>query len=455
MNRTLNRRTVLRAAGAVVALPFLEIMRPSPILARSISLGPKPALPHRVAFFYSPNGMHMPGWLPATTGRDFDLPETLAPLAGFRSQLNVLSGLTLDGARDHGDGPGDHARAVASFLTGAHPFKTDGAGIRNGVSIDQLLVEKTLAGESRLPSLEVGMEASAPAGQCDSGYSCVYTSNISWRTETTPVAKEINPAALFDRIFGGEEEQENRTAAERRRKYRKSILDAVRAQAGALQQQLGSDDRRKLDEYLYSVRDVEKRLAGSEKLDRPELDASNFSRPAGVPRAYAEHMNLLFDVMALAWQTDSTRVLTFMLGNAGSNRSYRDIGITEGHHDLSHHGNSEEKQQKIKQINLYHMQLFAGFLKRLADVEESDGTLLDNSFIVYGSGIADGNQHSHHGLPLITVGSGGGLYETGQHHSFRREMPLTNLYQTILQQVGVGGVNVGDSNGVLDELTRT
>ncbi len=452
MTRSISRRTVLKAAGAVVALPFLEIMRPSRVMAQTATATERSAALHRIAFFYSPNGMHMPAWLPTTVGSDFDLPETLAPLAEFRDKLNVLTGLTLDGARAHGDGPGDHARAVASYLTGAHPRKTDGAGIKNGVSIDQLLVQKTTAGKSRLPSLEIGMEGSAPAGRCDSGYSCVYTSNISWRTESTPVAKEINPAALFDRLFGSQDEREDSVAAERRRLYRKSILDAVRAQAGTLHQNLGSDDRRKLDEYLYSVRDVEKRLASSEKLDQPEIDASDYPRPEGVPREYAEHMNLLFDVMTLAWQTDSTRVMTFMLGNAGSNRSYRDIGIKEGHHDLSHHGNSEEKQNKIKQINLHHTELFAGFIKRLAAVPDGNGSLLDSSLIVFGSGIADGNQHAHDGLPILTVDSGGGLYKTGQHLRFDAETPLTNLYQTIMQQAGMPDTRIGDSNGVFREL---
>jgi hypothetical protein len=226
----------------------------------------------------------------------------------------------------------------------------------------------------------------------------------------------------------------------------------VREQANGLSSQLGSDDRRKLDEYLHSVRDVERRLAGSEKLDRPEIDESDYPRPAGVPREYAEHMNLLLDVMTLAWRTDSTRIMTFMYGNAGSNRSYRDIGVKDGHHDLSHHGNSEEKQAEISKINRYHMELFASFVRRLHETAEGEGTLLDNCLLVYGSGIADGNRHAHDGLPIITVGNGGGLYRTGEYFRFADETPLTNLYQTILQQSGVAGTGIGDSNGVLREL---
>ncbi len=450
MNRTLSRRTVLRAAGTVVALPLLDIMRPRQALAGP-TIGPT-GRPLRTAFFYVPNGMHMPDWLPQQQGAEFELPSTLQPLAAFRKKLNVLSGLTLDGARAHGDGPGDHARSVAAFLTGAHPAKTDGAGIRNGVSIDQLLAQKSPAAEARLPSLEVGMEGSAPAGRCDSGYSCVYTSNMSWRTETTPVAKEVNPAALFDRIFGSRDQRQNRQMAARRRQYRRSILDSVRGQAQTLTEQLGSDDRRKLDEYLYAVRDIERRLEGSDKLPPAEPDAGEFTRPAGVPRAWDEHLNLLLDVMTLAWQTDATRIMTFMFGNAGSNRSYRDIGVTQGHHDLSHHGNSTEKQQQISKINRYHVQLFASFVQRLHDTPDGDGTLLDSCLLVYGSGIADGNRHAHDGLPIITAGSGGGRFQTGQHFHFADETPLTNLYQTILEQSGVTNTPIGDSTGILRKL---
>ncbi len=450
MSQTISRRTVLRAAGTVVALPFLEGMRATPPLAGQTK--PAVTMPHRTAFFYVPNGMHMPDWLPEKTGESFALPATLQPLAEFRGQLNVLSGLTLDGARAHGDGPGDHARSVASFLTGAHPRKTDGAGIQNGISIDQLLAKATSAATARLPSLEIGMEGSAPAGRCDSGYSCVYTSNMSWRTATSPVAKEINPAALFDRIFGSRDDRQNREMAARRRRHRRSILDLVGDQARDLNRRLGTDDRRKLDEYLYAIREIERRLDGSDKLGNDEPDTSNFPRPAGVPRAWKDHLNLLLDVMTLAWQTDSTRIMTFMFGNAGSNRSYREIGVSQGHHDLSHHGNSSEKQREIGKINLYHMQLFASFVKRLQETPDGDGSLLDTSLLVYGSGIADGNRHAHDELPIITVGNGGGRYRTGRHIQFADETPLTNLYQTILEQSGAKNTRIGDSSGTLGEL---
>ncbi len=453
MPKKLDRRTVLRGMGTVLALPMLEIMGPQKVAAATTGLATS-KLPQRTAFFYVPNGMHMPDWTPGEIGKGFSLPATMQPLSKYRDRLNVLSGLALDGARAHGDGPGDHARSVASFLTGAHPKKTDGAGIYNGQSIDQKMAE-ALGERTRLASLEVGMESSAPAGRCDSGYSCVYTSNISWRTATSPVAKEIDPAALFDRLFGSSDERESKIASEKRRRYRKSILDMVQSDAKKIQQALGSDDQRKLDEYLYSVRDIEKRIASSEKLDQPEIDVPDYPRPEGVPRSFEQHMKILFDVMVLAWQSDSTRIMSFMYANAGSNRSYRNIEVKDGHHNLSHHGNSDEKQAQISKINLYHMNLFTYFLDKLHSTAEGQGTLLDNCTIVYGSGIADGNRHAHHGLPILTIGDNGGQFKTGEHFQFDKETPLTNLYLTMLQSADQQAETFGDSNGILQELQKS
>jgi hypothetical protein len=296
------------------------------------------------------------------------------------------------------------------------------------------------------------MESSATSGNCDSGYSCVYSSNISWRTATTPVAKDFDPASLFDRLFGSSDELESKQASAQRRKNRKSVLDYVRDEARVLQQHLGSADRNKLDEYLYSIREVESRLLGTDKLDRAEDDIPDYPRPAGVPREYSEHMKLLADVMALAFQTDSTRTMSFMFANEGSNRSYREIGIKHGHHEISHHGNNDEKQQQISQINKFHMELFRYFVEKLNSVSEGESTLLDNTLIVYGSGIADGNRHDHGGLPIMTLGSGGGRFVTGQHLEFEKETPLTNLYMSILDQAGSKAESIGDSTGKLDRL---
>jgi hypothetical protein len=452
MKHKIDRRTMLRGLGTAVALPFLEAMLPQRVMAGAVATTGR-LFPQRTAFFYVPNGMHMPDWTPRATGRDFELASTLQPLHAFRDRLNVLSGLTLDGARAHGDGPGDHARSVAAYLTGAHPRKTAGAGIFNGPSVDQILASH-VGRDTRLASLEIGMEGSSPAGRCDSGYSCVYTSNISWRTATTPVTKEIDPAALFDRLFGSRHERESAEASALRRTYRKSVLDFVQHDARKLHRALGTDDQRKLDEYLYSVRDVEKRIEGADKLEQTEAEVPDYPRPEGVPNDYAEHMQLLFDVMALALQTDSTRVMTFMYANAGSNRSYRAIGVKEGHHDLSHHGNNQEKQTSISQINRYHMQLFAGFLERLQAIPEGQGSLLDHCTIVYGSGIADGNRHAHDALPILTIGDNGGKFQVGRHIRFPGETPLTNLYLTMLRNAGAPIGSIGDSNGILSQLVR-
>ncbi len=453
-NLNINRRTVLRGFGAVVALPWLEAMT-TRSLSRSANSQPSASTeaPQRTAFFYVPNGMHMPDWKPLKKQDGIQLSKILRPLNKHRDKINIYGGLTLNGARALGDGPGDHARSVAAFLTGAHPKKTGGAGIYNGPSVDQVLAQQ-VGDRTRLPSLEVGMERSAKAGKCDSGYSCVYSSNISWRTPTAPVAKEINPAALFDRLFGSTDERESNQAAENRKLYRRSILDLVKQQAKSLHRQLGAADRQKLDEYLYAIRDVERRLQSSNKLEEKEIDVPDYPRPEGVPREYEDHIKLLFDVMVLAFQTDSTRVCTFMYANAGSNRSYRNIGIRHGHHDLSHHGNDKEKQKQISRINQFHARLFSYYLDKLASIREGDRSLLENCMIMYGSGIADGNRHAHHALPIITVGSGGGRYVTGQYFRFPKETPLTNLYLTMLQGAGADVVSFGDSNGTLDQILK-
>jgi hypothetical protein len=448
-HRTISRRTVLRGIGAAVALPVLEAMSPNrfafglPSLATSAQ-----ATPVRLMFVYLPNGQHMPDWTPEAVGSDFELPPILKNLEKFKGQMNVLSGLALDGARAHGDGPGDHARAVAAFLTGAHPRKTDGSDIFNGVSIDQLAASR-IGHLTRLPSLELGTEASAPAGRCDSGYSCAYTSNMSWRTETSPVAKEIDPAFVFDRLFKGSEMALTPEERERRDRRRKSVLDFVAEDAKSLHQALGANDKRKLDEYLHGIREIEQRLAKSEKLRHEDAELPDLYRPEGVPRDYGEHLKLLMDMVVLAFQTDSTRVVTLMFGNAGSNRSYKQIGVADGHHDVSHHGNSAEKQAKISLINQYHSQLFAYFLERLNSIQEPTGSLLDNSMIVYGSGIGDGNRHNHDDLPILLAGRGGGSIEAGRHLRFARNTPLTNLYLTMLNKVGVAETKFSDSTSPL------
>ena len=441
--------------GAAMALPWLEAMSTAaPLIttagssiARSAAVGP----PVRMAFLYVPNGMHMPDWTPkGNSETNFKLPSILQPVSEFQNQMNVFSGLTLDGAFSHGDGGGDHARSVASFLTGAHPKKTNGNDIRNGQSVDQVAAQR-VGHLTRLKSLELGTEDSAQAGQCDSGYSCLYTSNISWRTDRSPLSKEVNPAAVFDRLFGGETGAvRDPRSFERKERDRKSILDHVQQEAKILNHQLGVQDRRKLDEYMYAVRDIERRIAASEKLGEAEQDVVDAPRPVGVPVDYGQHVKLLFDMMALAFQTDSTRVISMMYSNAGSNRPYKNLSIRDGHHNISHHGGSLKKQQKISKINHYHVTLLHHLLTKLSKIEEGDRSLLDNCMILYGSGISDGNRHNHKDLPICMFGGGGGTVKTGRHLRLRSGTPLTNLYRSMLDRVGAPVEKFSDSNGLVD-----
>ena len=446
---------MLRGMGVAVALPWLEAMTPAaPLIANVARAGEAPtATPVRMAFMYVPNGMHMPHWKPSGPDpKNFKLKPILKPVEQFRDKMNIISGLSLSGAEAHGDGGGDHARSVASFLTGAHPKKTHGSNIRNGISVDQVAAER-IGHLTRLKSLEIGTEESSTGGQCDTGYSCLYTSNISWRTERSPLSKEVNPAAIFERLFGSDHHNNSdKRSLKTKEKNRKSILDFVNQEAKLLHHDLGVTDRRKLDEYLYAVRDIERRLGSTEKLDQRETDFSSFQRPIGVPRQYDAHVKLLLDMMVLAFQSDSTRVASFMFANAASNRAYTNLSIKDGHHNISHHGNARAKQQKISEINTFHMTLMNHFLKRLDSIPEGDGTLLDNSMVLYGSGIADGNTHSHKNLPIAMFGSGGGAIETGRHIQLRSGTPLTNLYCSMLNRVGAPVKKFSDSNGTVKEI---
>jgi len=443
------RRTVLRGLGAAVALPWLDAMSPRATLAAGIAAAAK--APLRMAFLYVPNGMHMPAWKPEKEGPLAQLPPTLAPLERHKSSLLVLSGLTLNGGRPLGDGPGDHARAAASFLTAAHPHKTDGKDIRNGISVDQVAAEKT-GRATRLRSIEVGCEPSAQAGNCDSGYSCAYSSNTSWRTPTAPLAKETNPRAVFERLFGSRASEDDRKGAVRRQQSKKSILDFVTSEARDLQAALGEADRRKIDEYLYAVREVERRIGLAEQLAPGEAHTLGFERPGGIPAEYEDHVTLMLDMMVLAFQSDATRIATFMYTNEGSNRSYPGIGVRNGHHELSHHGGDKGKQAGISKINRHHVTLFRHLLDRMASIREADGTILDHTMVVYGSGISDGDRHNHDDLPILLAGKGGGAVRPGRHVRYPNETPLANLYLAILDAAGADVKSFGDSTGRLSGL---
>jgi hypothetical protein len=429
--------------GVSVALPLLEAMTPAHSQAAGV------AGPTRAAFVYVPNGVHMPAWTPTTTGAGFDLPPILAPLEPVRDDVLVLSGLTLDRARAHGDGGGDHARAMAAFLTGTHPRKTNGAGLRAGVSVDQVAAAR-IGRATRFASLEIGCEGSKGDGACDHGYSCAYQTNLSWRGESTPAAKETDPRLVFERLFGGPDPAETDAARGRRERDRKSVLDFVAEDATRVRGTLGAADTRKLDEYMTGVREVERRIA----LAQPavEVGQKRFVKPVGIPADFREHARLLCDLLVLAFRADLTRVATFVLANDGSNRSYPGIGVPEGHHDVSHHGGERAKQEKVRAINTFHVEQLAYLLGGLKAVADGGVTLLDRCLVLYGSGISDGHTHDHDDLPILLAGRANGAVKTGRHVRYPRETPLTNLHLSMLDRLGTPVDAFGDSTGRLGGL---
>jgi len=444
------RRSFLKGLGTAVALPMLDVMSPIASFAESTSSPVSlKGIPKRMAFIYVPNGANMEHWTPKAVGSDYELPSTLEPLKAHQQDLLVLSGLTHDKGRPNGDGAGDHARASASFLTGAQPRKTAGADIKVGISVDQMAAQK-VGERTRFASIELGTDKARLAGNCDSGYSCAYSFNISWKAEATPLPPETDPRQVFDRLFGNGKTGEEAEASAKRDRYHKSILDFAMDDAKRLKSNLGYTDRRKLDEYLSAVREMEQRIQRANEFNGPLPD---YARPSGVPKSYEEHLRLMFDLMALAFQTDSTRISTYILAHDGSNRPYPFIGVSDGHHDLSHHGGKEEKKQKIAKINRFHVTQFGYFLEKLKSIQEGEGTLLDNCMIVYGSGLGDGNQHNHDNLPVLLAGRGGGAIATGRHVRFSNETPMTNLYLSMLDRVGAPAERIGDSTGKLAQLS--
>lgn len=432
----ISRRTVLRGATAAMGLPLLEAMLPS---HSAFAAMPKVQRPIRMAWIFFPNGTNAEQWEPKVEGSQWQLAPSLEPLAEVKSDITLLRGLAQVNARSLGDGPGDHARSAAAFLTGAHPVKTSGAKMRAGRSVDQYAAD-VHGKDTRLASIELGTESGRAAGSCDSGYACAYSNNISWRSPTQPMPKEVNPKLAFDRLFGN-------GGAEDQLAVQKSILDIVSEDAQQLRKQLGGSDRQKLDQYFSSVRDVEQRIA---RLTKPIELESGISRPSDKPADIAEHIRIMYDLMVMAFKTDTTRIATFMLGNEGSNASYPMIGVTEGHHNLSHHQNDAEKMAKIAAIDKFFTEQFAYFVKKLKETSDGESSLLDSSLIVYGGAIRDGNRHDHHDLPVLLAGSGGGLVTPGRQYSFASETPLNNLYLTMLNKVGVNLAQLGDSTGMLD-----
>lgn len=444
MARSISRRQVLRGMGTALALPMLEGALPLSALAQSL----RPAQrPNRIAFLFVPNGVNMEHWTPATEGALDTLPTVLEPLQPLKSEFQVLTGLAQRNAFALGDGPGDHARSSAAWLTGVHPKKTAGSDIQNGISADQV-ASQHIGGRTRLPSLELGCERGAVSGNCDSGYSCAYSSSISWRSPTTPMPKEVNPRMVFERLFGDSELAEE--SLQKRRKQRISILDLVAEDAAELKRKLGSRDKLKIEEYFTSVRDIESRL---ERMEESEAKLVKMGqKPTGVPSDYGEHVRLMGDMMILAFQADLTRISTFMFANEGSNRNYRNIGISDGHHDISHHGKQVEKLEKKRRIDRFHVEQLAYILNRMRSIREVEGTLLDNTMLLYGGGIGDGDRHNHDDLPILLAGRGAGKLMPGRHVRFRQGTPLNNLFLSMLDKVGVDVEQLGDSTGKLQGL---
>jgi hypothetical protein len=440
--KALQRRTFLRGIGTAVALPLLDAMIPA--LARGAA---RPS-PVRMAFLYVPCGIIMDHWNPAYTGKLGEMPRILKPLEPFKDDILMLGNLTHNGGRALLDGGGDHARATGGYLTGCQPRKTT-TDIKSGISCDQV-VAHAIGTKTRFPSLELGMEAPQQAGNCDSGYSCAYTNNMSWKNDKQPLPPVIDPRALFERLFGDDAEMTPQARAQRS-EFRRSVLDFVGDDTKRLESQVGPSDRRKLDEYFTSIREVETRIGQSEK-ENTQIDP-HMERPDGIPATFNEHFKMMTDMLTIAFQADLTRVSTFLLGREGSGRAYREIGVNDAHHGLTHHRNNPEMIEKVAQINVFHVRQFAAWVEKLKSITDGDGSLLDNSMIVYGSGISDGNKHTHEDLPTIIAGRGGNNFiKTGRRVIYRRETPICNLYMTMMDRMGVHVENFGDASGALQGL---
>ncbi len=437
----ISRRTLLRGLGVSMALPLLDSMIPA--------LAAPTKSPLRMMFNYVPNGIVMKDWTPTAAGSAFELPRLLQPLAAHRNQMMLVTGLMQQNGNANGDGPGDHARAAATYLTGVHAVKTQGADIHVGISMDQVAAQK-VGNLTRFPSLELTCEDGRMVGNCDSGYSCAYSNSISWRSATTPNPPELNPRAAFERLFGtSDEDPETRKKI---RRYDRSILDGVMEDTKNLERNLGPTDRRKMDEYMTSVREIEARIQKTESDNKEIIPAMD--KPVAAPADLSDHARLMYDLMRVAFQTDMTRIATFMLTREGSSRTYREIDLPEAHHPLTHHKGDPAMIEKVYRINHYHMELFAEFIAKMAKTPDGDGSLLDHSMIVYGAGLADGNRHEHVNLPVMLLGGGCGTLKTGRHLHLAAKTPINNLYVSMLDRMGVPVESLGDSTGPLRELTE-
>ena len=439
MNLDFTRRRFLRGLGTLIALPNFESLA---------ATNGKPPL--RMAFIYSPNGKNMKHWKPSAEGTGYELTRALKPLANVKSEFQVVTGLALDKARANGDGGGDHARANASFLTGCQARKTAGDDIKIGVSVDQLAAN-VVGAQTRLPSFELSCDEVRRAGNCDSGYSCAYQFNLAWKSESSPMSPERDPKLAFDRLFGDNSFADEAALAKAKREfYDKSILDFVMEDTRTLQKHLGRSDNAKLDEYLTSIREIERRMTNADKFAKVNLP--DYAKPTGIPESYQDHIRLMYDMMWLAFQTDTTRVSTFLLAHDGSDRSFPEVGVADAHHGISHHQNNPDNLEKLAKIDEFYSTQLAYFLEKLKATKEGSGTLLDNCMIVFGGGISDPDRHNHEDLPVLLAGGGGGKLQRGRHLVLKNETPITNLYLQMLDMMGVKADRLGDSTGRLEGI---
>ncbi len=438
--KALSRRTFLRGAGTTLALPLLDAMIPSMTAQAQTPAAPERL--RRLGYVYIPMGCDRSRWTPPNGERLDELSFILSPLAPVKQHVTVLSNLELRNAY-----PGTHATSNSAFLSAARAKLTESADYYLGTTADQLAARQ-LGRDTQLPSLELAMDLMTLSGQCDNGYACVYHNCLSWSSPTTPLPSEAHPRIVFDRLFG-----EGATTAERRTslKNRASLLDSVMEDFAQLKKQLGPTDRVRVSQYLDTIREVERRIQRAEA-NAAANPVQDVERPLGVPDAYADHARLMFDLQLLAFQADVTRVITFQLARETSNRTYPEIGVPDPHHPLSHHGNDPKKVEKIGRINRFHVSLFAEFLKKLRDTPEGDGTLLDHSLLLYGSGMGNPNRHDHDNLPILVAGGAAGKMKGGRHIRFAKPTPLANLHLTLLDKVGVRLDSFGDSRGTVDEL---
>lgn len=434
-----NRRHFLRGLGTCLALPSLESLAAPARVA---------AAPRRMAFLYIPNGVILDKWRPIGEGADFQFGPTMAPIEKFKKDLQIFTGFEQANGWAGPDGGGDHARANSTILTGARPRKTAGSDIHVGISVDQVAARE-VGGATRFRSLELTCDSVRASGACDSGYSCAYQFNLSWRTDSSPATPEAVPSQVFERLFGAGSGEERARSYLARQEKQRSILDFVLDDVKTLDKQLGRNDRNKLDEYLTGVREIEQRIDASKRFGPPP--DPGFDSPAtGIPSSYEQHIRLMMDMQLVAFQTDSTRISTLLLAHDGSNRSFKDIGVSDGHHSLSHHQLDPAKIAKIEKIDLFYIRQLAYYLERMKSLKDADGgTLLDNSMVVYCGGLSDGNRHKHDDLPVIVAGRAGGSFSPGRHVKLGGNTPMSNLYVRMLNEMGVAADHFGDSTGKL------